>query len=172
MIKSIFPPFFLFVADMVLYCHLIPQQVFPACAQSFPTIGMPSSDMINPAAYLQFNSAAQQLVSCCGGLINNMGIIAPDVGLRRNISSSTPVSLPETFLDSSCFTVGFPLWNVHVLVISVSIIIDILITMCTVAAYPILLNLGRWLPKPPPQCGFWSRTNNNNSILSFSAIYR
>jgi len=52
------------------------------------------------AAYLQFNPAQQQLVSCCG---LDMGINPPDMGLRR--TTSTPVSIPETFLDSSCFTV-------------------------------------------------------------------
>nr|ABK94722.1 unknown [Populus trichocarpa] len=31
-----------------------------------------------------------------------MGINPPDMGLRR--TTSTPVSIPETFLDSSCFT--------------------------------------------------------------------
>lgn len=67
-------------------------------------------DMTNPS-YLQFNSA-QQLVSCYGGLINNMGLITQDIGLRRNINP--PVSMPEMFLDSSCFTVSFPLSkNVH-----------------------------------------------------------
>ncbi|KAJ1393666.1 Myc-type, basic helix-loop-helix [Sesbania bispinosa] len=80
--------------------ELFAKEVFP---QSFPTIGMPS-EMTNPA-YLQFNSA-QQLVSCCGGLINNMGIIPPDMALRRNISA--PLSLPETFLDSSCFNQILP----------------------------------------------------------------
>jgi len=58
-----------------------------------------SPDMTN-AAYLQFNPAQQQLVSCCG---LDMGINPPDMGLRR--TTSTPVSIPETFLDSSCFTV-------------------------------------------------------------------
>lgn len=82
-------------------------QVFPSCAQGFENVGMPS-DICNN---LQFNSA-QHLVSCCGGLINNMGIsLNPsNVGLRRNISTTTtttPLPLPETFLDSSCFNVGF-----------------------------------------------------------------
>lgn len=93
--------------DITLMFDLIQfPQVFPSCAQSFPNIGIPSDmSMSNNPSYLQFNSA-QQLVSCCGGLINNMGISPPNMGLRRNISTS-PVPLPETFLDSSCFTVGF-----------------------------------------------------------------
>lgn len=91
--------------------------MFPACAQSFPSIGM-QSDMTNHPAYLQFNSA-QQLVSYCGGLVNNTEIIPTDMGVRRNMN--VPVSMPETFLDSSCFTVGVPSvsCNVHVLMINV-----------------------------------------------------
>lgn len=58
-----------------------------------------SSDMTNPT-YLQFNPAQQQMVSCCG---LDMGINPPDMGLRRTISAS--VSIPETFIDSSCFNV-------------------------------------------------------------------
>ncbi|WJX51439.1 hypothetical protein P8452_37638 [Trifolium repens] len=78
--------------------ELFAKEVF---TQNFPTIGMPS-EMTNPA-YLQFNSA-QQLVSCCGGLINNMGITPPEIGLRRNINAPTSASLPEIFLDTSVFT--------------------------------------------------------------------
>ncbi|XP_061346012.1 transcription factor bHLH63-like isoform X2 [Gastrolobium bilobum] len=84
--------------------ELFAKEVFPACAQSFPSIGM-QSDMTTNPSYLQFNSA-QQLVSCCGGLINNMGTSTPDMGFRRNIN--VPVSLPETFLDSSCFNQILP----------------------------------------------------------------
>ncbi|CAK8576538.1 unnamed protein product [Lathyrus sativus] len=76
--------------------ELFAKEVFP---QNFPTIGM-QSDMTNPT-YLQFNSAQQ--VSSCGGLINNMGIIPPEIGLRRNINIPAASSLPEIF-DSSCFT--------------------------------------------------------------------
>ncbi|XP_045824646.1 transcription factor bHLH63-like [Trifolium pratense] len=78
--------------------ELFAKEVF---TQNFPTTGIPS-EMTNPA-YLQFNSA-QQLVSCCGGLINNMGIIPPEIGLCRNINAPTSASLPEIFLDSSVFT--------------------------------------------------------------------
>ncbi|AES89129.1 putative transcription factor bHLH family [Medicago truncatula] len=63
---------------------------------------MMQSEMSNPA-YLQFNSAQQQ-VSCCGGLINNMGILPPEIGVRRNINAPASASLPEIFLDPSCFT--------------------------------------------------------------------
>nr|AFK34964.1 unknown [Lotus japonicus]AFK44904.1 unknown [Lotus japonicus] len=84
--------------------ELFVKEVFPACAQSFPSIGM-QSDMTNHPAYLQFNSA-QQLVSYCGGLVNNTEIIPTDMGVRRNMN--VPVSMPETFLDSSCFTQILP----------------------------------------------------------------
>ncbi|RDX88335.1 Transcription factor bHLH63, partial [Mucuna pruriens] len=84
--------------------ELFAKEVFPSCAQGFPNMGM-ASDMNNNHAYLQFNSA-QQL----GGLINNMGISPPNMGLRRNISTS-PVPLHETFLDSSCFTQILPSSN-------------------------------------------------------------
>ncbi|KAJ0010495.1 hypothetical protein Pint_34672 [Pistacia integerrima] len=70
------------------------KEVFPACPPNFPPIGM-SSDMNNPA-YLQFNPVQQQVVSCSG---LEMGINPSDMGLRRTISAP-----PETFLDSSCFT--------------------------------------------------------------------
>ncbi|XP_027355524.1 transcription factor bHLH63-like [Abrus precatorius] len=91
--------------------ELLAKEVFPSCAQSYPNMGMASDmTMTNPNnAYLQFNSA-QQLVSCCGGLINNMGVSPPpNMGLRRNIGA--PVSLPETFLDTSCFTQILPSSN-------------------------------------------------------------
>ncbi|KAJ6906147.1 hypothetical protein NC652_023790 [Populus alba x Populus x berolinensis] len=77
------------------------EQAFPACSVNFPTIGM-SSDMTNPA-YLQFNPAQQQLVTCCG---LDMGIDPPDMGFKSTTSS--PESIPETFLDSSCFTQAHP----------------------------------------------------------------
>ncbi len=71
--------------------------MFPACSTGFPTIGM-SSEMTNPA-YLQFNPV-QQVVACCG---LDMGMNTPDMALRRTIS--TPASIPETYLDTSCFAV-------------------------------------------------------------------
>ncbi|KAI4298335.1 hypothetical protein L6164_031908 [Bauhinia variegata] len=80
---------------------LFAKDVFPACGPSYPTIGLSSAEMTNPA-YLQFNSA-QQIISCCG---LEMGINPPDTGLRRAISA--PVSFPETFLDSTGFTQVVP----------------------------------------------------------------
>ncbi|XP_010263637.1 PREDICTED: transcription factor HBI1 [Nelumbo nucifera] len=73
-------------------------QTFPACnGNSFPTVGL-SSEMANPA-YLQFNPV-QQVVSC-GGL--DMAINPPDeMTIRR--TSSTPISMPEAFLDTTGFT--------------------------------------------------------------------
>ncbi|KAB5541446.1 hypothetical protein DKX38_014420 [Salix brachista] len=81
--------------------NLFAKEAFPACSINFPTIGM-SSDMTNPA-YLQFNPAQQQLVACCG---LDMGIDPPDMALKR--TTSAPVSIPETFLDPSCFTQTHP----------------------------------------------------------------
>ncbi|KAL6963854.1 hypothetical protein U1Q18_034860 [Sarracenia purpurea var. burkii] len=75
--------------------NLFTKEMIPACTSNFP-IGV-SSEMANPA-YLQFNPL-QQIVSC-GGL--EMGINAsPDLAIRRTISA--PISIPETFFDSSCF---------------------------------------------------------------------
>ncbi|KAL6270090.1 hypothetical protein ACE6H2_027001 [Prunus campanulata] len=84
---------------------LFAKEMFPACAANFQTIGM-SSDMTN-SAYVQFNPA-QQMVSSCG---LDMGINSSDLALRRTISA--PVSIPETFLDTSCFTQAPPtaIWD-------------------------------------------------------------
>ncbi|EEF49415.1 conserved hypothetical protein [Ricinus communis] len=84
--------------------NLIAKETFPPCPTNFPAIGL-SSDMTNPA-YLQFNPVQQQqqqqqqqqLVTCCG---LDMGINNPDMGIRRTISA--PVSIPESYIDSSCF---------------------------------------------------------------------
>ncbi|KAB1207293.1 Transcription factor bHLH63 [Morella rubra] len=72
------------------------KELFPACSTGFPTTGM-SSEMTNPA-YLQFNPV-QQLVSCCG---LEMGMNTPDMAFRRTMSA--PLSLPETYLDTSYIT--------------------------------------------------------------------
>lgn len=77
------------------------KQLFPACSTGFPTTGM-SSEMTNPA-YLQFNPV-QQLVSCCG---LEMGMNTPDMAFRRTMSA--PLSLPETYLDTSYITVIVPI---------------------------------------------------------------
>ncbi|KAE9620380.1 putative transcription factor bHLH family [Lupinus albus] len=84
---------------------LFAKEVFPACSSSFPNIGVQSDITTTNPAYFHFNPA--QLVSCCNGLMNNMGINPSDLGLRR--TTSAPVSLPETFIDSSsCFTQILP----------------------------------------------------------------
>ncbi|KAJ8767138.1 hypothetical protein K2173_013535 [Erythroxylum novogranatense] len=76
--------------------NLFPKEEFPSSGTSFPTIGM-SSDMTN-ASYLEVNPVQQHMVTC--GL---------DIGLRRTITA--PVSVQETFLDSSCFTQIHPTPN-------------------------------------------------------------
>ncbi|XP_050364095.1 transcription factor bHLH63-like [Argentina anserina] len=76
---------------------LFTKEMFPANMANFPTIGM-SSDMTS-SAYLQFNHV-QQLLQCSG---LESGIASPDSALLRR-SMSTPVSIPETYIDTSCFT--------------------------------------------------------------------
>ncbi|CAK9134089.1 unnamed protein product [Ilex paraguariensis] len=84
--------------------NLFAKEMFPACTSNFPAIGL-SSEMANPA-YLQFNPLQQAVSS---GL--EMGINPSDVALRRTISA--PLSIPETFIDSSCFNQiqSFSTWD-------------------------------------------------------------
>ncbi|KAF5177104.1 Transcription factor bhlh [Thalictrum thalictroides] len=77
------------------------KEMFQSTADSFPTIGM-LSEVLNPACY-QLN-AVQQVLSC-GGL--NMDINLTEMPLERT-TSTTPVSMPEEFLDSSCFSQAQP----------------------------------------------------------------
>lgn len=67
----------------------IAKEVFTTCATGFPSIEI-SPEIVNPA-YLQFNPM---------GL--DMAINPSDTAIRRTISG--PLSIPETFLDSSCFS--------------------------------------------------------------------
>ncbi|CAJ2642733.1 unnamed protein product [Trifolium pratense] len=80
---------------------LFEKEVFPTCDAnaSFPAIGI-SSELNNNNPYLQFNSP-QQFVPY-GGL--DTGMNPTDIGLKRSISA--PISLPETFIDTSCFSVA------------------------------------------------------------------
>ncbi|ESW03821.1 hypothetical protein PHAVU_011G044800 [Phaseolus vulgaris] len=90
--------------------ELFAREVFPSLSQGLPNIGMASDmRMCNNPSYLQLNPT-QPHGSCCGGLINNVGISPPNMGLRRNIST-THVPLSEAFLDSSCFTQILPSSN-------------------------------------------------------------
>ncbi|CAN6544054.1 unnamed protein product [Malus baccata var. baccata] len=84
---------------------LFAKEMLPTCAANFQTIGM-SSEMTN-SAYLQLNPI-QQLASC--GL--DMGLNSTDLALQRTISASG--SIPEPFLDTSCFTQAQPtaIWDV------------------------------------------------------------
>ncbi|KAA8545981.1 hypothetical protein F0562_020568 [Nyssa sinensis] len=77
----------------------------PACTSNFPTAVGVSSEMANPA-YLELNTL-QQLVSCCG---LDMGTNPPDMAFRKTLSD--PVSIPETFLDSSCFN-PYSTWDTN-----------------------------------------------------------
>uniref|UniRef100_A0A2P2LLN7 Transcription factor bHLH63 isoform X1 n=1 Tax=Rhizophora mucronata TaxID=61149 RepID=A0A2P2LLN7_RHIMU len=77
--------------------NLLAKEVFLTCSNNFPTTGI-SSHLTNPD-YLRFNPVQQPTVTRGW----DMGTNAPDMGLRRTISA--PVSIPEPFLDPSCFTV-------------------------------------------------------------------
>lgn len=86
-------------------------QVFGACGPSFATMGI-GSDMNNQASYVQLNSAQQQMLSSCCGLdidtdmaMNPNSQSHTDMALLRR-SLSAPLSIPQTFLESSCFTVS------------------------------------------------------------------
>lgn len=81
---------------------LIAKEVFAACSTSLPTMrALPS---ITNASYLQYNSV-QQMDPVCGSEVAFNPI---DGGLCRTISA--PVSLPETFIDPSCFN-QIPTWD-------------------------------------------------------------
>ncbi|KAK4401529.1 Transcription factor [Sesamum angolense] len=73
--------------------NYLAKEIFPACTSNVPTIG-PSAEMVNPS-HLQFNSLGHELSG--SGL--EMCINPLDITLRRTISA--PVSIPDTFLDSS-----------------------------------------------------------------------
>ncbi|KAH9608845.1 hypothetical protein KSS87_004223 [Heliosperma pusillum] len=73
---------------------LIGKEVLAVCSSSLPTMGV-SPDLTNPN-YPQYNPI-QQINPVCGSEVVN----SIDMGIRR--SGSTPVSMPETFFDTSCF---------------------------------------------------------------------
>ncbi|RZC05229.1 Transcription factor bHLH63 isoform A [Glycine soja] len=77
---------------------LFDKDVFSTCATNFPNIGISSTSDISNPAYLQFNSPQQ--------IFSYDGLDPSDMGLRRTISA--PVSMPETYLQSSCFTQMLP----------------------------------------------------------------
>lgn len=78
---------------------LFEKEVFPTCDANanFQAMGM-STELNSNNPYLQFNSP-QQFVPY-GGL--DAGMNPTDMGLRRSISA--PISIPQTFIDSSCFS--------------------------------------------------------------------
>ncbi|KAK6136569.1 hypothetical protein DH2020_029683 [Rehmannia glutinosa] len=73
--------------------NYLAKEIFPGCSSSVPTIGT-SSDMVNHAS-LQFNTLGQGV----SGSSLEMTVNPMDVTLRRTISA--PVTIPQTFLDSS-----------------------------------------------------------------------
>ncbi|KNA08642.1 hypothetical protein SOVF_160820 [Spinacia oleracea] len=74
---------------------LIAKEVFAACSTSIPALGV-SPDLNNPS-YLQYNPI-EQMDPVCGSTV---AVNPIDLGLKRSISA--PVSIPETFFDTSCF---------------------------------------------------------------------
>lgn len=74
---------------------LIAKEVLAACSNNLPTMGV-SPDLTNPN-YLQYNSI-EQMDPVCGSTV---AVNPIDLGLRRSISA--PISIPETFLNTSCF---------------------------------------------------------------------
>ncbi|KAI3803647.1 hypothetical protein L1987_31805 [Smallanthus sonchifolius] len=73
--------------------NVFTKEIFQTSTSEFPALGCSSVD----SAYYQLNST-DQVVSYCG---LDMGINSAEMGLRRGISA--PISVPETFMDSSCF---------------------------------------------------------------------
>ncbi|XP_011088410.1 transcription factor bHLH63 isoform X2 [Sesamum indicum] len=73
--------------------NYLAKEIFPACTSNVPTIGA-SAEMVNPS-HLQFNSLGHEL----SGTALEMCVNPLDITLRRTISA--PVSIPDTFLDSS-----------------------------------------------------------------------
>lgn len=125
--------FMILLFVLISNCHLLLcQQVFPACAANFPTIGM-SSEMTNPS-YLHYDPIQQ--VATCGA---EMGINPAEIALRRTISA--PVSIPDTFLDS-CFTVNFPYLVSHQCRHFFSLLVSSLTQTACFTANPALFNLG------------------------------
>lgn len=70
--------------------------MFESSTSEFPALGCSSA---NSACFDQLNSL-DQLVMYHG---LDMGMNSTEMGLRRTISA--PVSIPETFMDSSSFSV-------------------------------------------------------------------
>ncbi|GMH02769.1 hypothetical protein Nepgr_004608 [Nepenthes gracilis] len=74
---------------------LFTKEVFPDCpAAGLPTMGV--STEITNHSYLQYNPK-----QAMGQLCVSEGVNPVDISLQRSISA--PVSIPETFLDTSCF---------------------------------------------------------------------
>lgn len=82
------------------------KDMFPSSGV-FPNVGMLSADMVNSSTYLQsFDPTMQEMISSYG---LDMVINPPEMAaaLRRTISAP-PLPLPDTFLDTSCFTQDQP----------------------------------------------------------------
>ncbi|KAI3978826.1 hypothetical protein MKX01_016001 [Papaver californicum] len=84
------------------------KDMFPSASSGvFPNVGMLPADMVNSSTYLQsFNPTMQEMISSCGF---DMVINPPEMAaaLLRTITAP-PLPLPDTFLDTSCFTQDQP----------------------------------------------------------------
>ncbi|KAF9610901.1 hypothetical protein IFM89_025489 [Coptis chinensis] len=76
------------------------KEMLESCTDSFPPVGM-LAEVINPT-YHQFNQV-QQVLSCGG---SGLEINHTQMSLGR--TTSAPVSVPEEYLDSSCFPLSQP----------------------------------------------------------------
>ncbi|PHU10616.1 hypothetical protein BC332_22476 [Capsicum chinense] len=84
------------------------KDIFATSTSNFPTVGAGTSSEMLSMAQRQFNSL-QQIVSSSG---LEMGVLnLSEMALRR--TASTPVSMPEIFLDSSSINQvqSFPTWD-------------------------------------------------------------
>ncbi|KAF8020494.1 hypothetical protein BT93_G1035 [Corymbia citriodora subsp. variegata] len=86
--------------------NLFAQEMLPNCTASFPAIDIPA-EMINVAAYLQFDPA-HQVVSC------PQSEVIPNANIQRTISP--PMPMAETFFNPSSFNPLQPSsdWNFDV----------------------------------------------------------
>ncbi|XP_076897537.1 transcription factor bHLH63-like [Bidens hawaiensis] len=73
--------------------NILAKEIFQSSTSDFPALGCSSAN----SAYFQLNSL-DQMVSYCG---LDMGINSAEMAIRRSISA--PLSVPETYIDSSCF---------------------------------------------------------------------
>lgn len=87
-------------SESVFLFHFFFLQIFATSTSNFPTVGAGTSSEMLSMAQRQFNSL-QQIVSSSGLEMSVLNL--SEMALRR--TASTPVSMPEIFLDSSSINV-------------------------------------------------------------------